>query len=72
MKAYPATTAGWVPVEQRQVERFTLGARPPMDPDKSEKRLRKALGAADDTPGPRASDALTGPDPKRGLFGRRR
>ena len=72
VKAYPATTVGWVPVEQRQVERFTLGARPPMDPDKSEKRLRKALGGADDTPGPRASDALTGPDPKRGLFGRRR
>ena len=72
VKAYPATTVGWVPVEQRQVERFTLGARPPMDPDKSEKRLRKALGGADDTTGARASDALTGPDPKRGLFGRRR
>ena len=64
-----------MPVGERVVERFVLGARPPMDPDKSEKRLHKALAkgpgsaeAADDRPAPAAVDG----NHKRGLFGRRR
>jgi len=58
VKAYPANDVGFVPVDLRVVERFTLGARPPMDPEKSEKRLRKALEKAAETsgrpPGPEA------------------
>jgi hypothetical protein len=73
VKTYLATSVGWVPVEERDVERFTLGARPAMDPAKSEHRLMKALGKADGparpTPLPeRASE----PEEKRGLFGRRK
>lgn len=71
VKTYPATSVGWVPVGQRDVERFTLGARPPMDPAKSEKRLMKVLGrteapAAESAPEPEQAEQ------KRGLFGRRR
>jgi hypothetical protein len=71
VKTYPATSVGWVPVGERDVERFTLGARPPMDPVKSENRLMKVLGR---TEAPKAQSA---PEPeqaeqKRGLFGRRR
>ncbi len=75
VSTYVATSVGFVPVEERDVERFTLGARPPMDPAKSENRLRKALRKGDD---PSAKvlvaredidDAVHG---KRGLFGRRR
>ena len=76
VKAYPATDVGFVPVDVRVVERFTLGARPAMDPDKSENRLRKALRKATDASVVRSphadADADPGPDGKRGLFGRRR
>ncbi|MBS2940372.1 glycosyltransferase [Nocardioides sp. J2M5] len=83
VKTYDATSVGWVPVADRVVERFTLGARPPMDPDKSENRLHKALRKAEEgaavhpLPEPdqqasgSASDASAGTE-KRGLFGRRR
>jgi glycosyltransferase involved in cell wall biosynthesis len=77
VKTYPATAVGFVPVGERDVERFTLGARPPMDPARSENRLMKALRLADDIP---AADTAADPlaeapaetDGKRGLFGRRR
>lgn len=74
VKTYPATSVGWVPVADRVVERFVLGARPPMDPDKSEKRLRKSL----DKVAERSVDAPVPPaapveeEHRRGLFGRRR
>lgn len=83
-KTYPATAVGFVPVDDRAVERFTLGARPPMDPDKSENRLHKALRRAEeasavrplpDAPAgtPAETPAGTAPEnEKRGLFGRRR
>lgn len=74
-KAYAATSVGFVPVAERDVERFTLGARPPMDPARSEKRLLKALGRGDGLPGPdgrAAPVAVEEADGKRGLFGRRR
>ena len=74
VKTYPATSVGWVPVADRVVERFVLGARPPMDPDKSEKRLRKALDKAAerpvDAPGPAVPPSEE--EHRRGLFGRRR
>jgi hypothetical protein len=79
VKTYAATAVGFVPVEERDVERFTLGARPPMDPVKSENRLMKVLRKADDPSVPGAAPAG---DPaetvdesehgKRGIFGRRR
>ncbi len=79
---YTATSVGFVPVEERDVERFTLGARPPMDPAKSEQRLRKALRRGDDAPAPvrvAAPEGVAAPGGvddaehgKRGLFGRRR
>ncbi len=87
-KTYDAASVGLVPVAEREVERFTLGARPPTDPDKSEKRLRKALARAQEASGPpdngagaASADAGAGggsatevpAEPeKRGLFGRRR
>ncbi|MBC2931988.1 glycosyltransferase family 2 protein [Nocardioides sp. zg-1228] len=86
VKTYPATSVGWVPVADRVVERFVLGARPPMDPDKSEHRLRKALrraadasaAAGQDGPG-RPAEPAPGETPdaeadhhRRGIFGRRR
>jgi hypothetical protein len=72
VKTYAAADVGWVPVEEREVERFVLGARPPMDPDKSENRLRKALAKAD-SPAPGAEpEADHDAEQKRGLFGRRR
>ena len=72
VKAYAATDVGWVPTAEREVERFVLGARPPMDPDRSEAKLRKALRPVDGTS--EAPDIVTAPEPeeKRGLFGRRR
>ena len=74
VKTYPATSVGWVPVADRVVERFVLGARPPMDPDKSEKRLRKSLDKAAersvDATGPTAAPVEE--EHRRGLFGRRR
>jgi hypothetical protein len=72
VKTYPAADVGWVPVDQRVVERFVLGARPPMDPDKSENRLRKALRKADGEGVVRPAEAPAEGDGKRGLFGRRR
>ena len=84
VKTYRAAEVGFVPVDQRVVERFTLGARPPMDPDKSENRLRKALrkteGAAvaavpADEVGVEVGvepGVEPGSDGRRGLFGRRR
>ncbi|MDZ5661235.1 glycosyltransferase family A protein [Nocardioides sp. S-58] len=82
VKTYPATDVGWVHVDQRVVERFTLGARPPVDPDKSEHRLRKALERALETApaavrepeAPAAPDAGRSngqEDSRRGLFRRR-
>ena len=75
-KTYAATSVGFVPVEERDVQRFTLGARPPMDPVKSEKRLAKALGTSDALPRPRtgsAPEVVDDPEQgKRGIFGRRR
>ena len=63
-----------MPVAEREVERFVLGARPPMDPDKSEKRLRKSLDKAAersvDATGPTAAPVEE--EHRRGLFGRRR
>jgi hypothetical protein len=75
VKTYPATSVGWVPVAERVVERFVLGARPPMDPERSENRLRKALRRGEDPAIPPTSGASPSPDAeheKRGLFGRRR
>ena len=75
VKTYAASAVGFVPVEERDVERFTLGARPPMDPAKSENRLMKALRRAQEPTEAEPSavgsvdDAEQG---KRGLFGRRR
>jgi hypothetical protein len=85
-KPYAATAIGWVPAAEREVERFTLPARPPMDLAKSEHRMVKALRKVDaialtGTDGPYAEDAggayvTSGTDDadhhKRGLFGRRR
>ncbi len=75
-KTYAATAVGFVPVEVRDVERFSLGARPPMDPVKSEKRLLKVLGRTDALPDPGvvAPPAVVVEDAenKRGIFGRRR
>ncbi|RYB89414.1 glycosyltransferase family 2 protein [Nocardioides glacieisoli] len=87
-KTYPAAAVGWVPAAEREVERFTLPARPAMDPEKSEHRMVKALRKADAVSGPgeenphaEGSDG-TEPEPaneaddvdqgRRGLFGRRR
>ena len=85
VKTYDAGTVGFVPVDRRVVERFVLGARPPMDPDKSERRLRKALRSADEQSVVRGTVESIQPAPddgsgdtdetdgsKRGLFGRRR
>ncbi len=72
VKTYPATDVGWVPADQRVVERFTLGARPPMDPDKSENRLRKALRKADEAAPALPTEPPADGEHKRGLFGRRR
>ena len=75
VKTYAATAVGFVPVEERDVERFTLGARPPMDPAKSENRLMKALRRAEEPPEaePSAVGSVDDADhAKRGLFGRRR
>ncbi len=72
VKNYPAADVGWVPVDQRVVERFVLGARPPMDPDKSENRLRKALRKADDAGVVRPTEGPAEGESKRSLFGRRR
>lgn len=76
VKTYPAADVGWVPVDEREVERFTLGARPPTDPDKSENRLRKALRKASDgadvRPLPDERPADDGDQGRRGIFGRRR
>jgi hypothetical protein len=84
-KTYAATAVGWVPVEEREVERFTLGARPPMDLEKSEHRMVKALRRADaisapGDEGPHAegvdgvveAEVEDAEHPRRGLFGRRR
>lgn len=76
-RTYAAADVGWVPTPQRAVERFTLGARPPVDPDKSEQRLRKALRKAGIGVEPAAEVAAAAEAPaeepgKRGLFGRRR
>ena len=82
-KTYPAAAVGWVPAAEREVERFTLPARPAMDPEKSEHRMVKALRKADAVSGPgeenphaEGSEQLDQPDlpdeGKRGLFGRRR
>jgi hypothetical protein len=75
VKTYAATAVGFVPVEERDVERFTLGARPPMDPVKSETRLMKALRKSDDPPAPLGSvpaGVEESEQGKRGIFGRRR
>ncbi len=85
-RTYAATAVGWVPVEEREVERFALPARPPMDLEKSEQRMVKALRKAAAIPAPGAegpdaenaddagptTDADDGDQGKRGLFGRRR
>jgi hypothetical protein len=72
VKTYPATAVGWVPVEERDVPHFTLGARPPMDPAKSEHRLMKVLGKGVEQPA-RPTPVPDQPEQgKRGLFGRRR
>lgn len=70
IKTYDATAVGWVPVADREVERFVLGARPPMDPAKSENKLRRALAkaAAPVAPQPAAAPEVE----KKGLFGRKR
>ena len=75
VKSYAATSVGFVPVDEREVARFILGVRPPMDPEKSERRLAKALRKAEAS----ASPDLAGvPDrdgsasERRGIFGRRR
>jgi hypothetical protein len=67
IKTYDATTVGWVPTPEREIERFVLGARPAVDPAKSEERLIKALHQ-DGPPSPPAPE----PEEKRGLFGRKR
>lgn len=82
VKTYSATSVGFVPVGERDVERFTLGARPAMDPAKSENRLRKALrkhdngsalSAVNGTGRDGADDHTDEVDHgKRGIFGRRR
>ncbi|HEV2798653.1 MAG TPA: hypothetical protein VGV65_13650, partial [Nocardioides sp.] len=82
-KTYAAAAVGWVPSGEREVERFTLPARPPMEPEKSEHRMVKALRQADavsapgdEAPQPEAGDRVQQPDRpdegRRGLFGRRR
>ena len=80
-KTYPAAAVGWVRTGEREVERFTLPARPAMDPEKSEHRLVKALRKADAVSAPghdgaaddESDDEPEQPDEiKRGLFGRRR
>lgn len=72
-RTYAAAAVGWVPAGEREVERFTLGARPPMDPDKSEQRMLNALRKADAVP---AAAEHVQPDRldegRRGLFGRRK
>ncbi|NYE36458.1 hypothetical protein F4692_001591 [Nocardioides cavernae] len=76
VKTYPASDVGWVPVAEREVERFVLGARPPMDPVRSENKLRRALAraaepsAAAEVPAPPAAEPEA--EHRRGLFGRRR
>lgn len=76
VKTYVATDVGWVPAAEREVERFVLGARPPMDPVKSENKLRRALekasaGTAPDAPAEPPAEPPAD-DHRRGLFGRRR
>ncbi|MCF6378604.1 glycosyltransferase family 2 protein [Nocardioides KLBMP 9356] len=72
-KTYPAAAVGWVPTHEREVERFTLPARPPMDPEKSEHRMVKAFRKAAVLPTPDEQPPDDQPDEgKRGLFGRRR
>ena len=76
MKTYRATDVGFVPVDVRVVERFTLGARPAVDPDKSEQRLMKTLHKAAESgvapPAVEASEPAEDDSGRRGLFGRRR
>ena len=43
---YDADEVGFVPVGERVVERFLLGVRPPMDPEKSRRRLQRGLRRA--------------------------
>jgi hypothetical protein len=86
-RTYAADEVGFVPTEERQVERFLLGVRPPMDPAKSERRLRKALrkaqedSEAEQAPAPplpalaepRSGAIVDLDEPHRsGIFGRRR
>ena len=74
-KAYTATSVGFVPVDEREVARFVLGVRPPMDPEKSERRLTKALRRAEAASGPDLGvvrDGEGGSGERRGIFGRRR
>jgi hypothetical protein len=82
-RSYPADAVGWVPAAEREVERFTLPARPAMDPDTSEHRMVKALRKADavSAPGHDGPHAQPGDQPdqpdqrdegRRGLFSRRR
>jgi hypothetical protein len=77
VRTYDAASVGLVPVDERVVERFVLGVRPPMDPEKSERRLLKALRRGE----AKKSAAELGVVPdgpevpsqeRRGLFGRRR
>ena len=61
-KTYAATAVGWVPAREREVERFTLGARPPMDPEKSEHRMVRALRKVDAVSAPGDDAPHAAPD----------
>lgn len=73
--SYDAADVGFVPVEERLVERFVLGVRAPMDPQESERRLRKALRRAAAQAPAAELGVVPGEEPlpeRRGLFTRRR
>ena len=61
---YDAARAGFVPVAERQVERFVLRAKPPMDPAESTALLDAALAAAA-APAAPAAPAPADPPPSR-------
>ena len=74
VRAYDASAVGFVPVAERVVDRFVLGVRPAMDPDKSERRLLKALRRPEAKGaglGVVAGPAQPAPE-RRGFFHRRR
>ena len=76
VRSYDAAAVGFVPAGERVVERFVLGVRPAMDPDRSERRLLKVLRKGEVRKPPELGVVPDGPElpapERRGFFHRRR